>query len=375
MISNIQVLRAYAAISVLIYHTAFPVLPGNHTDFQGVAIFFVISGFIMTHITLRDGRESTPASFFLHRVIRIVPLYCLCTIYVVAFDVYAEVKRHCIVAGSAGSGHAFLSNFIGLPSFVWQGLFSDAFVHRLIEVTKSLLFIPYINQHGNTHPVLAVGWTLNMEMHFYLCFALMLSFGKTRAPALTFALLAVFILFYQSSDGASPLLVLHASRYPLYFCGGILAYYLWRTFERIGAAKLRLGAVPASWLGIAFYLFFNIFPGHFGILIQAGPAILVLSALVLHSCMWRITSRLILLLGAASYALYLTHTLVLELLRILARTYGSLNFEVNIMGFFIAVFAALGIAMAVYWFLELPTTRWMRKKALLLSSMRPAGGF
>ena len=280
-----------------------------------------------------------------------------------------------MVAAASGSDHAVLSNLIGLPSFFLQDLFSGAFGHRLIELTKSLLFIPYINQHGNPHPILAVGWTLNMEMHFYLCFALMLSFGKSRAPVLTFALLAVFILISKNSDGESPLLVLHASGYPLYFCWGILVYYLWRAFERVGAAKLSHGAVPASWFGIALYLSFNVLPGYFGSLVQAGPVILVLSALVLHSCLWRITSRLILLLGAASYALYLTHTLVLELLRVLARTYGSLNFEVNIAGFFIAVFASLEIAVAVYWFLELPTTRWMRAKASLLPGMRPAGGF
>jgi len=74
MITNIQALRAYAAFAVLIYHTTYPLLPGNHTDFQGVSIFFVISGFIMTHITLKDERESRPGAFLLHRVVRIVPL-------------------------------------------------------------------------------------------------------------------------------------------------------------------------------------------------------------------------------------------------------------------------------------------------------------
>jgi peptidoglycan/LPS O-acetylase OafA/YrhL len=51
-----------------------PITKGHHTDFQGVAVFFVISGFIMILITLKDDRESKPGSFMLHRLIRIDPL-------------------------------------------------------------------------------------------------------------------------------------------------------------------------------------------------------------------------------------------------------------------------------------------------------------
>ena len=38
MINNIQALRAFAAISVAIYHTGFNIF-GVHTDFYGVAVF------------------------------------------------------------------------------------------------------------------------------------------------------------------------------------------------------------------------------------------------------------------------------------------------------------------------------------------------
>ena len=77
MIQNIQALRAFAAISVALYHTGYNLF-GVSTDFYGVAVFFVISGFIMCHISMRNGSENDPKIFILHRIVRIVPLYWFC---------------------------------------------------------------------------------------------------------------------------------------------------------------------------------------------------------------------------------------------------------------------------------------------------------
>src|ERR1019366_3386571 len=44
-------------------------------DFQALSVFFVISGFIMTYITRADADH-----FLQQRLVRIVPLYWLCTL-------------------------------------------------------------------------------------------------------------------------------------------------------------------------------------------------------------------------------------------------------------------------------------------------------
>ena len=78
MLFNIQALRGFAALAVAFYHTDYR-LPGDlHTDFRGVAIFFVISGFIMCFITRAD-----PNDFLMKRAIRIVPMYWLCTLLLI----------------------------------------------------------------------------------------------------------------------------------------------------------------------------------------------------------------------------------------------------------------------------------------------------
>jgi len=357
MISNIQALRAYAASGVLLYHTAYPLLPGNHTDFQGVSIFFVVSGFIMTHITLKDDRESRPFSFLLHRVVRIVPLYWLCTLYLGTLNLYSGLRLM--------ENPELAAMTAGLTSLD-RIVAADAFWSQTIQLMKSLLFIPYINHQGNPHPLLAVGWTLNMEMHFYLCYALMLNFKKTLAPGLTFIFLIGFIAFAQSGVGSSPLFTLHASGYPVYFCLGILVYYLWKWLDRKDLFKWKRSAITVAFFGGALYLLANLFPEHSGAFIQVGPVILVMSALVLHSCQWRVKSPFLMLLGASSYALYLTHTLVLDL----AQKVEFLNFKTSLIGFSISLVVCLIFAIFVHLYLERPITGWLKRG---ISAQPPPG--
>ncbi|MEY4568913.1 MAG: hypothetical protein RLZZ398_352 [Verrucomicrobiota bacterium] len=69
---EIDGLRAFAVISVLIYHLNPSLLPGGYL---GVDIFFVISGFLITSTILKDcaaGEFSFP-EFYLRRIRRILP--------------------------------------------------------------------------------------------------------------------------------------------------------------------------------------------------------------------------------------------------------------------------------------------------------------
>jgi peptidoglycan/LPS O-acetylase OafA/YrhL len=148
MISNLQVVRGLAALAVAFYHTAFTFNGSVHTDFQAVAVFFVISGFIMTYITRGEAKQ-----FFAQRIIRVVPLYWLFTLLPVAATWFK------------GSGR------------IW----GEASPETLLQ---SLLFIPYQDAAGDMHPLLAVGWTLNLEMFFYVVFAVALVRQRPLGAAL-----------------------------------------------------------------------------------------------------------------------------------------------------------------------------------------------
>jgi len=177
VISNLQLLRAFCALGVVYYHTGNTIF-GMHTELGGVALFFCISGFIMAHIP-----QKSAAQFMTDRLIRVVPLYWIATL---AFFFWTN------------SG---MSN----PTYVWPmlwgkltedplfiprwflgntGLTKDGAIQNLV---MSLLFIPYKDHAGDMHPLLGVGWTLNLEMFFYCIYALSIAVRASIAPILACA--------------------------------------------------------------------------------------------------------------------------------------------------------------------------------------------
>ena len=174
MLYNLQILRGIAAVGVVFYHTAF-LLPGNvHTDFSGVSIFFVISGFIMCFITRQSAEDFLPK-----RIIRIVPMYWLCTIAFVVIN------------------HRLFKLF--KPS-TWT---TDTTL--AIDIPQSLLFLP-----SEKAPLLGVGWTLNFEIYFYLVFAVALWINRRFAPLIAAAF--IYAVFTLDSIGYGNFLIRYYSQ-------------------------------------------------------------------------------------------------------------------------------------------------------------------
>ena len=107
---SIDGLRAVAVLSVFAFHLDHRWLPGG---FLGVDIFFVISGFLITSILLKEmssGRFSWP-EFYRRRIKRILPayLFMLAGVTAVAFIVMLpyDLKKFAV---SAFSSLFFVSN-------------------------------------------------------------------------------------------------------------------------------------------------------------------------------------------------------------------------------------------------------------------------
>src|SRR5690606_20212770 len=78
--ADINGLRAWAVVAVVLYHFA---VPGFAGGFVGVDVFFVISGFLMTGIIISGlhGNTFSLWNFYLARARRIMPaLLLLCTV-------------------------------------------------------------------------------------------------------------------------------------------------------------------------------------------------------------------------------------------------------------------------------------------------------
>lgn len=162
-LQNLQILRGISALLVCCYHSRV-FLNGDiqfgeilfKMGFIGVPIFFIISGFIMVHTTkeLSSNTFINVYNFLLKRVIRVVPLYYLCTIL-----------------------------FLLVTNF--RNFLDDGFV----RVTKVFLFIPI-----GKWPPLDVGWTLNYEMFFYLLFGISFLFRKKRYVFIYFTIIVLIFI-------------------------------------------------------------------------------------------------------------------------------------------------------------------------------------
>ena len=109
---DIQGLRAVAVLVVILDHVGMPGFPGG---FVGVDVFFVISGYVITRMLLRQP-TSTPAASFLdfyaHRARRIVPAATLVIVLtVVATFELTNFLRGARVLPDATAASLFLANF------------------------------------------------------------------------------------------------------------------------------------------------------------------------------------------------------------------------------------------------------------------------
>lgn len=289
---NIQALRAYAAIIVVLYHaTAMAADYGfSYGDFKwltfdierwgafGVDIFFVISGYIMFMINAK--RQQTPLEFITNRVKRIVPIYWILTLLI-----------------------AFM--FLMAPSsFKSLNLSSEHILSSLFFISK------YFNYD---FPSLYVGWTLEYEMFFYLVFGLILLFKNTKQIYQILLLTLVFSL--SIAFDLSKTIIFE-------FIFGGLVFLL---FNRYNITN-RFGNNNAWWIvAIVASIFVGVVDSNEEIryLVWGVPASLIFISLILVK---EINLKLPQKLGDASYSIYLIQVFTLPLsCKILSKIAPDLN--------------------------------------------------
>lgn len=138
---SIQYLRAFAALVVLAYHVTWHFKCSQYVYMAAVDLFFIISGFVIWIST--SGRGMTVKEYMWRRFMRVVPLYWVVTL---ASCLLYLCNRHW------ARGEEVTWPYLGL----------------------SLAFWPYFRSTGAVAPIVAPGWTLNLEMLFYLLFAMAL---------------------------------------------------------------------------------------------------------------------------------------------------------------------------------------------------------
>jgi exopolysaccharide production protein ExoZ len=345
LISNLQVLRAVAALGVVIYHTNIRI-NGVHSDLMGVAVFFVISGFIMVYIT-RQSDEG----FLLKRLIRIVPLYWILTVATLlwfglgfANPPYTWPLWASLITHPLSLAHWFAGQALSMSSR-----------ETVDALLRSLTFWPTAQ---TPTPILAVGWTLNIEMFFYLLFALSLWGGRTAAPFISSAVLIILFCIEASGSNDSQILSTWGHDYVIFFVFGMVVFYLWTATEDIVRSHRTVAIIAA--LAVLIYWPISMFVYDQTKLAPylIAPSV-VLAFLLLHSAGLRVRSRFLIDLGGASYSLYLVHVPILETLRASSAAFPFLTLATPV-GCAVAIALSCAAALICYHKLELPLLRFVR---------------
>ncbi|WP_428969710.1 acyltransferase family protein [Sphingomonas sp. Xoc002] len=322
----IQYLRAIAAIWVVVFHQFRGHGPLFAMGSHGVDIFFVISGFIMVIMT--DARAVTPGRFLLDRATRILPLYYVATLT------------------------AYLIVAVGLH-------FHGAIASPLF-LLKSLLFIPTHNAAmPGIYPMVYLGWTLNFEMFFYALFAVtLLAPPHRRIMVLSLVFLAFVILGYGVSHGA-PVWQTYTNPIILEFLAGAM-------LGRLFGATLQRRAWRETITWLAALVILSSIWGYWDDRLGFAPiAIAVVGmALIIERLCWVPHSRWLILLGNASFSIYLFQQFGFEAVTL---AYGQASRVLPVLAHhgglahLLSVIAAIALGILVHLFVEGPLTRAVRR--------------
>lgn len=338
MINSIQILRGIAAMLVVLIHIIHDVnintttsIIGNFYNIEnfgniGVDLFFVISGFIMVYIHYNDFKKPQSSFVFLKkRIIRVVPLYWIFTTF-----------------------SALL--LISLPQ-----LFNKDKIFSLSHYVLSMLFIPTTNSIGEVVPILGVGWTLNIEMYFYLIFSIALFFSRKYFLPLLFIILSTSIAINYTYDFTIPFFHANGKLIVYEFLFGTIIGFLY--CNNIKLVKSNIFLIFSLFL-ISLNLF--IFIDFELRLFYAGipSAILIYSLVSLNDTLdySSYIAKLFLLLGNASYSIYLSHVFFYK---VPIKLFSTINPDLLIISSLLFT-SFLGIL--VYKFIEKPSYKHLKNR-------------
>jgi exopolysaccharide production protein ExoZ len=315
---SIQYLRAFAAFGIVIFH-AQALVVGS----AGVDVFFVVSGFVMWTVTAY--RTQTPADFLLNRIIRIVPMYWFVTL-----------------------------------SFVFAATIFPALFPRLVvsigHTLASLFFVPMRSPSNDAiWPVVVPGWTLNCEMFFYAIFALALFLENTKRLIFLAAAFFSLILVGRIYTGSSPLIIFYTDPIMLEFLSGIL---LGRAFEHDRLPQLRWGYVALAVGLLLFVVSAWLEIESPRVVVWGMPAFLLVAGAVIIEEKWNVpVVPALVMLGDASYSIYLTHTLTISAI-------AKFKAYFNVASFFVTslILSAL-IGVAAWRLFERPFSELLKPRA------------
>lgn len=329
-LENIQALRGLAALMVLVAH-----VKGAESDYGGagtltphwlylgvvgVDLFFLISGFVMTHVALSGARGKDAAGrFFFNRAARIYPVYWAATLLLMI-----------LYAGK----HFLFAEATPFPNPV-----------------ETFLLLP-----DDHYPLVPVGWTLVHEMYFYAVFALFVFWRGARVPVFVGAwagVLTAGLVFGVFAANAWTKIIFNPLTFE-FIAGALIALAVRRGVTSFATSALIAGAAIFA-VETAFFAD-RLYPDVMGQFALRAAIFTPPFALILYGVAAREKRRLRLAplwlrrTGDASYSLYLIHVpafLVVGKLVSITVSDGALDNYLLVFAFPACALAA-GLALHAY---------------------------
>jgi peptidoglycan/LPS O-acetylase OafA/YrhL len=370
-------LRFCAAAHVVLFHARDSFLLGLPAGLSlflsfgayAVPLFFVLSGFVLTHgyLPTNGSGQVDRRRFWVARFARLYPVYLVSLAMSLPFYVAVLVK--------------YMSPELSVPA-----AFGSVLVPVLLQAWTPLTALLWNGP----------AWSLSVEAAFYAAFPFLLPRLAGRSTRVLWVVLLGCLVMAAgpqlavrsavempvSRTGSDALIVnpifwvldyFPPLRLP-FFVAGVVAALLWQRIVRlphsawlaaggIGAVVVSVGSIMA-WPAFVDYVGSGLLLPFFCLLIVAlaggaGPLARLLSI------------RPIVLLGEASYATYLLHIPVFEVMRSVAeRIFGNVDGNTPfILAYFVTV---LAVSLAVYLAIERPARRAITQRFTAARVARPA---
>jgi peptidoglycan/LPS O-acetylase OafA/YrhL len=342
---DVEGLRAVAILLVVLYHANVPHLTGGYV---GVDVFFVISGFVITGLLLRErggtGRTSI-LDFYARRCRRILPAATL----VILATVVATYIVLGVVTGNATADDGR-----------WAAAFLANFHFESIGTN-------YLSIHRPPSP-LQNYWSLSVEEQFYLVYPtlfLVVASAKRLATLRTRLVLALSVVIVGSywlsvaQTASNPSLAYFSPltrAWELALGGLVATTTIWlRRIPGSAAALLTWGGLGAIAYGAFAFNAQTAYPGSLVAIPVVGAALIIAggTAVPRGGVEPLLATTPLQWIGRRSYALYLWHW---PILIIAAERAGRTSLPVG--ESLVLVLAALGLSAASYSFLENPIRHW-----------------
>lgn len=338
-ISSFDGLRGFALILILFYHTFQPYTYGG---FIGVDIFFVLSGFLITTLLLKEYNAHQNINFrffYVRRILRLAPaLIIMVSFYCIYGQLYfSEEQKHESIT-AALSTLFYIANIA--PAYNWYPM-GHLLPTWSLSIEEQFYFL---------WPIIFVLLFNNLNNQYKLIFSistLIIALWINRILLTLDPSISIDRLYFGSDTHSDGLLIGCLT--------AILIYYYEKAPSRIlvfiKEKNTLITAIALAFFGLSFILLAREIRSLY---IWYFPVLAIISAILISSLYLQkdikpniiFSNKALVWLGSISYGIYLWHWLVYRVINEM----GATGFEMGLYGSIIAIV----IASASFYFIEKP---------------------